>query len=414
MLSSPRSSRLRESVRKGNHKWGRRAAIAVIGLAVWIVAVPAAAEGRAAPHLSEGYALLRAGDVRGAERSYLTAVRAQPDYAPAWLVLGDFYHGVRNDCGEAVPWYEGFLARAGGVAAPMDVVLEKVIACHEAAENWDAAAARCSELVAWNRERRRHEDAISALRRRSENEIRAGRYEQSLTTLQALLFRDGNDRRAWELRAFARFQLGQFEAALEDHYWIRSAFGPDRYVNREIGAALFKLGRLQPARESLLLSLRIDGEHADTLRWLARTWEELGRPAEAEKAWRQCLHASPGARLAAVAANNLAWLLARRCAPGDPRLLEAHKLASDAVDADGDEPRFLDTLAEVSLRLGRGTDALRYARRAFREAPSDPYYRDRFVALRDAAHSHATPGGLRRFERSPGLKSSDGPSRTPD
>jgi tetratricopeptide (TPR) repeat protein len=407
--------RLREAMTKGKQSLGGAwVGVAVLAALLW--ASTANAESSAPKLLSEGYALLRSGDVAAAEATYLAAAWADPSYAPAWLVLGDFYHGVRNDCGAAVPWYDGYLERASGIAAPIDAVLENLISCHEGADNWDAAAEGCSRLVVWNRDRRRHDDAHAALRRRAENEIRAGRYEQALSTLGLLLFEDADDRRVWELRGFCRFQLGQFQEALEDQYWIRSAFGPDRFVNREIGAVLFKLGKYEPARTSLRLSLKIDGEHPDTFRWLARAWEESAGWLEAERAWRSCLRASPGSRLRALAHNNLAWLLVSQSRRGDPRLLEAYTLARSAVDANGMEPKYQDTLAEVYLRLGRPTDALACARLAFRQAPSEAYYRDRFVALRDAADGHPTTGGARRFQRSltRGLKSGAGPSRNPE
>lgn len=369
--------------------------------ALFLVAVPGpVSAGSSAPELlAQGYASLRAGDEAAAERAYLEAVRGQPSYGPAWLVLGDFYYRVRHDCGAALPWYDGYLDRASGIAAPVDAVLEKMIGCHETAGNWDAAAVRCDRLVAWYRERRLHDLAAGTLRRRAENEIRGGRYEQALATLQTLLFRDANDRRVWELRAFARFQLGRYELALEDHFWIRSSFGPDNFVHREIGAVLFKLGRLEAALEALELSLRVDGEHAETFRWIARSHEELGHPGRAEAAWRQCLQTSPSVRLRARAQNNLAWLIASESRRGDPRLIEALSLAKAAVDIRGDAPAYQDTLTEVYLRLGRDLEALACAREAFRSDPSDPYLRARFVAVRDVAAGHRTSGGAVRFER---------------
>ena len=402
---------------KGKHTVGSALVVLAVAFAHVASAEPPAPEAETASGLlTEGYRLLRAGDESGAERAYLRAARVQPGYAPAWVVLGDFYYRLRGDCSAAMPWYRGYLERDRGIGAPLDAVLTRMLICVEADERWDEAASLCDRLVRWYRERRLHRDADEALLGRAENELRAGRYEQGLTTLQTLMFRDASNRRVWELRAFARFQLGRYTEALEDQYWIRGAFGPERYVHREIGATLFKLGRLDDALAALERSLHIDGEHADTLRWIARTFEGLGRPVDAEGAWRQCLAAGPGRRLDALARNNLAWLLADQSRAGDPRLLEAWSLASAAVEADVAEPMYRDTLAEVYRRLGRYDDALEASRAAFRDAPADAYYRRRFFSARAAADGFATSGGASRFERGAagGLNSGPAPSRNRD
>jgi tetratricopeptide (TPR) repeat protein len=116
----------------------------------------------------------------------------------------------------------------------------------------------------------------------------------------------------------------------------------------------------------------------------------LGRPDDAEPAYRAVLRAEPRN---AVARNNLAWLLAQR---GDaPSLTEALALAQDVVQEAPESPAALDTLARVQLTRGDGQAALANSRKAVDLAPLDANVRLTFAKaldglgrLQDAANQY--------------------------
>jgi tetratricopeptide (TPR) repeat protein len=77
--------------------------------------------------------------------------------------------------------------------------------------------------------------------------------------------------------------------------------------------------------------------------------------------------------------NNLAWMAAR-C---DRQLEEALKHALQATRLAGDNPAYLDTLAEVHFRLGDVSEAIRCAERCVELDPEKRHFQqqlERFVA----------------------------------
>jgi tetratricopeptide (TPR) repeat protein len=80
---------------------------------------------------------------------------------------------------------------------------------------------------------------------------------------------------------------------------------------------------------------------------------------------------------AAVAANNLAWLLAE-----DGRLDDARPLAQVAAETLRGRPEPLDTMGWISLKAHRATEALASFRRAVDLAPENHLYQEHLQAAR--------------------------------
>jgi tetratricopeptide (TPR) repeat protein len=132
-----------------------------------------------------------------------------------------------------------------------------------------------------------------------------------------------------------------------------------------------------------------------------------GRYPEAEALYRK-VAAGADPKAAAMALNNLAWLLALK----DGKTAEALELVKRAMEQVGPEPGLLDTRAVVYLKMGQGDQAVKdlEAALADREMPSAYFHLaqahqlagNRFaaaVAWRKAAALGLTADGLDPLER---------------
>lgn len=81
-----------------------------------------------------------------------------------------------------------------------------------------------------------------------------------------------------------------------------------------------------------------------------------------------------------VHSNDLAWLLAR----SGRQLQQALILAQRAVEAEPDNPAFLDTLAEVHFRLGQIDQAIALEEKALKILPNDPFMTEQIRRFRNA------------------------------
>jgi Flp pilus assembly protein TadD len=125
----------------------------------------------------------------------------------------------------------------------------------------------------------------------------------------------------------------------------------------------------QRVQRVLSLGADADGLASD----LVPILRELGRHADADRMFDR---SEAGLRGAITLSgedpehlNNLAWLLAR-C---DVHLEEALELARHATALSPYSAAYLDTLAEVLFRLGRGAEAVEIERRALSLRPHDPF-----------------------------------------
>ncbi len=76
--------------------------------------------------------------------------------------------------------------------------------------------------------------------------------------------------------------------------------------------------------------------------------------------------------------NDLAWLLSR----SGRQLQEAHKLATEAVNAAPDVSAYLDTLAEVKFQLGEVQEAIRLEEKAISLDPKTPFLKEQIERFR--------------------------------
>ncbi len=174
-----------------------------------------------------------------------------------------------------------------------------------------------------------------------------------------------------------RAAVAELRRALED--------GEDLpLVRAHLGRALLRSGRSEEGIAELERAARLDPEAAEYRALLAHALQEAGRGAEAAEQYRAAL--SLGARTP-DALNNLAWLLVRGEARGDPA--DALPLALEAAEeTEHRVPAVLETLALAYAAAGRDAEATATAGRA--------------LALAEEQGDRALAEALRRRWRGPG------------
>jgi predicted Zn-dependent protease len=147
-------------------------------------------------------------------------------------------------------------------------------------------------------------------------------------------------------RAFAI--AGQYEKAIS---LIADSAADDLEAQTLRAASLFALGRRDEAVQILDRVSKIPNANSNLLDGLvAYIYTKQGDAAAAERYYNQILARDPKS---AFAMNNLAYILAER----KDRLPHAHKLASEAVALEPDNPDFQDTLGLVLLQSAKNKEA---------------------------------------------------------
>lgn len=166
------------------------------------------------------------------------------------------------------------------------------------------------------------------------------------------------------------------------HFWMMAVCPPERAAWKLTGAELFSLARFLDAQgrfvegdKAVAQMLVYAGRDAESLAAIGLRERMRGRPKEAERLYRQALAVDPNH---ARAANNLAFLLAER--GGD--LAEAERLARLAATRESLNPRVLDTLGFVLMKLGRAEEAVVYLRTACARASALPAQQRYEIGLR--------------------------------
>lgn len=366
----------------------------------WVALGGVGASEARADALERGYTLLRNGKPNEAERVWRAALAQTPTRWTLHLALGELALDARQDCATAEPHLRVVLERAPALPEVLEEVEGALLGCYEARGAWDAAAEVLVRRYATLKQLRRHEDARVALRRRGRALLRARRYAEAERVLTRVIVDNGSDAEAFTLRAHARLRQGRAEAALDDYRLVRLRFEAP-WMLLHSGVALVALKRHRDALRAFRRSLHEDGPALETWRWIAWSHQALDEWDKAEAAWRACLafDLSDPAQGAEVW-NNLAWALVMRAPPRSPRLVEALRYAQHAVEATHRrEALYMDTLAEVLLRLGRPGEALRWSRAAVRLEPEDAALWAQLARMKDAASGWRSRGGRVRMER---------------
>ena len=155
-------------------------------------------------------------------------------------------------------------------------------------------------------------------------------------------------------------------------------------IHKARARGLLQVGRPQEAVQEIQFSQRYCPGNTSLAEELLPALEAAGLHAEADELFhttfthlREICHDFPQS---ALHHNNLAWMSAR-C---NRQLDEAHQLAARAVELRPTSAAYLDTLAEVSFRLGKIADAISYERRCVEIEPDNAHYQSQLSRFGNA------------------------------
>lgn len=164
-------------------------------------------------------------------------------------------------------------------------------------------------------------------------------------------------------------------------------------IHKARARGLLAIGRNPDALQEIRLCQRYHPGDPSLAEDLVPVLETAGLPAEAEELFQstfthlhEICHDFP---LSALHHNNLAWMAAR-C---NRQLDEALRLARRAVELNPSSAAYLDTLAEVSYRLGQVEDAIGYEQRCVELEPDSPHYAAQLNRFRAAGDPRKTQAG---------------------
>ncbi len=191
--------------------------------------------------------------------------------------------------------------------------------------------------------------------------VQHGALEKAEALLRALLDRDPNLARAYNVLGVVQLQQGKFEEAEVSLLRAAQAAPADSRVHINLGKLYSTLLRTDDAERHLRESVRLAPDNADAHFNLAILLKELGRPREAEACLRRTIELEPRD-------SEAQYLLARllletlRFAEAEACYREAIRLRPDFAVARSD-------LAMVLLETGRQREAQESCREAIRIAP---------------------------------------------
>jgi tetratricopeptide (TPR) repeat protein len=197
---------------------------------------------------------------------------------------------------------------------------------------------------------------------RHETEKEAAELETALHLKEAQLQRDGSSEEAADLVRDLKSRLALVEAGRHE-----------------------KAGNPHAQEKALRQALTFSPHHPDALIALVGLVRKRGKPDEAaalvETARAHFLAEIKKQADAAEHYNNLAWLLANT----DMHLEEARQLSQKSLELAPDTAAYLDTLAEVCLRLGEPARAVEFQKQAVELEPQSLDLVERLKRFEEAA-----------------------------
>ncbi|MCH8977741.1 MAG: tetratricopeptide repeat protein [Armatimonadetes bacterium] len=186
---------------------------------------------------------------------------------------------------------------------------------------------------------------------------RAGRFEEAETKFRKAIELEPKMTLNYRNLATVLSRLGRVEEAIDV---LRKAIELDpkyAYAHYFLGNLLYRVGRVEEAEAMYRKVIEIDPKYVNAYRNLVAILTEQGRLGEIEDVYRQWLAALPDDL---SASNDLAWFFAEQ----GESLDEALVLARRAVEGDGENPYFIDTLGWVHFKRGEHAEAEAALRKA--------------------------------------------------
>jgi len=295
---------------------------------------------------------IQAGRLREARVAAEAAARRAPDYAPAWIALGEARAGG-GDRGEAVAAFSRALHLLGDGADPSLLLRWAAVAGPHPDPDLTALVARAEEG-----------GSAQASAARGLLLLSAGATGRGEAALREALRRDPAQMDALAA-LFASSRRRGAEGSLEPDLRRALAAEPAAVLPRNwLALLLEKRGEVAAAERLLREAAELAPRHAGTRANLGALLGRAGRWDESERAFQEALALAPGAVEARV---GLAVLLAR-----GSRQEEARQLLEAAAPPGRYDPRLLNTLALVYRDLGMTEQAAAARRGSLAAAKEQP------------------------------------------
>jgi tetratricopeptide (TPR) repeat protein len=321
-------------------------------------------------HFQLGRAYAGAGQLKAARQELETAVQQRPEYTPAWVALAEVASRSRDFAG-CQRYAEEALARSPELPNAHLLHAQALVGLGQ----YNEARAEYDRLIGQNpgyREARLQRALLDVVEGRySDAEKKfsadydpAHRDFRALEGLIALYFSEGHPEKVFALletqtarypgsselaaiEAGAAARAGKWNIAIGKYERLHAERPNDPGILLGLGDAYQHTGDFARAIGLLERARMLRPADWRAAYLLGYSYQMVGKPGEAEAAYRTCLRWNPDYP---AALNNLASLLAEE---QGGRLEEALALAEKAVRADGGNVEASDTLAWVYLKQNR-------------------------------------------------------------
>jgi tetratricopeptide (TPR) repeat protein len=299
---------------------------------------------------------LRSGKAAEAMTQANEILKIDPSFADALLVLGNAQM-LKKDFKAAEKSFQRLVDQRSGNAA----ALERLGAAVAAQGDFVRAESHFVEAL------RNDPDNIELIAALLTNDLRQKKPEKAIQHIQSYIAGHPGEAKAYEL-------LGQVYLSRKDYSNAEASYRKALALNSNNLEAYTLLGQLFLAQNALDRAisefnnaLKVDPKSVQAHIILGMIHEMKNDSSTAQLHYREALKVDPEA---AVAANNLAWLLA----DSGSDLKEAATLARVAVRKLPDLPNVTDTMGWIYYKTGAYSSAVDLLMRTVERAPQNPLY----------------------------------------
>jgi tetratricopeptide (TPR) repeat protein len=207
-----------------------------------------------------------------------------------------------------------------------------------------------------------------AYHNRAVSRAMAGDDEQALADFNKTIELRPNYANAYFNRGELLYDQGRFQDAIEDYSRVIRLTPRDSEAYNSRGHAWYKLGNYDRALADYSRAIQIDPENAAAYVNRGDAWGDLGQFGRAASDYRNAMRIDPNLGRAYQSA---AWLMATCPEPRYRNAEFALSSAKKAIELDGENYRYLDTLAAAQANAGDFESAKTTLAKAIESAPPE-------------------------------------------
>ncbi len=316
--------------------------------------------------LTLGELYFRSGKVDKAVEIFKNMVDEKPAFIPAWVALFEAYIEQGEQERFLLELKRFYAVEEIDVSRKIELAKLFIIRAEKEEAYWKPAGTMVGELVMFR------PDDPSVYVIRGVYHLGQKKFARATGDFQKALDLDSQNSFAWEELASAFMSQEQYLQVLYTVKQAKKSVG--RSSQRLEVMKGFALFRLEKYRESVeVLEKVLAFKEGKPSRWLlvqasvtrAMAYDKLRDQVRSIKAYKDVLEIDPEN---ALAWNNLAYLYAER----GENLEEAMRFAKQAVDAEPENPVFLDTLGWLYYKTGNYQKARELIEKALSKEPDEP------------------------------------------